>query len=53
MSKKIDPDRMISPSEYAKLIGKSKALVTKMMNEGKVEVINFKGGRIILLPKKK
>jgi len=52
MSKKIDPDRMISPSEYAKLKGKSKALVTKMMNEGKVEVINFKGGRIILLPKK-
>jgi predicted transcriptional regulator len=54
MSKKtklIDPDRLVTPSEYAKLIGVTPAAVTKQMKTGKVNVIEIIGGKIIILPK--
>jgi len=51
-TKLIDPDRLISPSEYAKKIGKSKARVTQQMDLKQVEVIEYNGGRLIYLPEK-
>lgn len=46
---KVDRTRLVTPSEYAKMIGVTKAAVTKMMNEGRVKVITIKGGRLIYL----
>jgi len=50
MSKKIDIERLITPSEYAKLIGVTPAAITKQMKTGKLEVIEIKGGKLIVLP---
>jgi predicted transcriptional regulator len=52
MGKKIDINRIITPSAYAKLIGVTPAAVTKQMKTGKVNVIEIIGGKIIILPKK-
>jgi len=50
MSKKIDTDRLITPSAYAKLIGVTPAAITKQMKKpGFLEVIKIKGGRLIVL----
>lgn len=46
---KIDRSKLITPSEYAKLHNITPAAVTKMMNEKRVDVIEIKGGRLILL----
>ena len=46
---KIDRTKLITPSEYAKRIGVTKAAVTKMMNTGRVKVVNIAGGRLIYL----
>lgn len=51
MGKKIDINRIITPSAYAKLIGVTPAAVTKQMRVGKVNVIEIIGGKIIILPK--
>lgn len=48
----VDTDRLITPSEYARSINVSPAAVTKMMNEGRVESVQIKGGRLVVLPKK-
>jgi hypothetical protein len=52
MGKKIDINRIITPSAYAKLIGVTPAAVTKQMKIGKVNVLEIIGGKIIILPKK-
>jgi predicted site-specific integrase-resolvase len=46
---KIDRTKLITPSEYAKLHGITPAAVTKMMNTGRVKVVEIKGGRLIYL----
>jgi hypothetical protein len=46
---KIDRTKLITPKAYAELINKTPAAVTKMMNTGRVKVIEVKGGRLILL----
>lgn len=46
---KVDRTKLITPSEYAKMLGVTKAAVTKMMNEGRVKVIHIKGARLIYL----
>jgi len=46
---KIDRTKLITPSEYAKLKGVTAAAVTKMMNEGRVQVVTIKGGRLIYM----
>lgn len=48
-SLKIDRTKLITPSEYAKLIGVTKAAVTKMMDTGRVKVVEIIGGRLIYL----
>jgi len=48
----VEKHRLISPSEYAKKIGKSKARVTQQMDLKQVEVIEYDGGRLIYLPEK-
>jgi len=51
MGRKIDIDRLISPSKYAEMIGVTPAAVTKQMKKpGFLEVIEIKGGKLILLP---
>ena len=46
---KIDRTKLITPKEYSKLKGVSPAAVTKMMDTGRVNVVEIKGGRLILL----
>ncbi len=46
---KIDRTKLITPSAYAKLIGVTPAAVTKMMKQGRVKVIEIKGGKLIYL----
>lgn len=46
---KIDRTKLITPSRYAEKIGKTKAAVTKMMDEGRVRVITIDGARLIHL----
>jgi len=46
---KIDRTKLITPSEYAKMKGVTPAAVTRMMREGRVKVINIKGGKLIYL----
>jgi hypothetical protein len=58
MSKKIDIERLITPSAYAKTVfsartgklGVSPAAITKQMGKGQVEFVEIKGGRLIVLP---
>lgn len=47
-SLKVDRTKLITPSEYAKKVGVTKAAVTKMMDTERVKVIQIKGGRLIL-----
>lgn len=46
---KIDRTKLITPKAYSELKGVSPAAVNKMMNTGRVKVIEVKGGRLILL----
>jgi len=46
---KIDRTKLITPKAYADLKKITPAAVTKMMNTGRVKVIEVKGGRLILL----
>ena len=42
---KVDRTKLITPSEYAKMIGVTKAAVTKMMNKGELNC-PYQGGTI-------
>ena len=46
---KIDRTKLITPSAYAKKHGISPAAVSKMMDNGRVNVVVIDGGRLILL----
>jgi predicted site-specific integrase-resolvase len=46
---KIDRTKLITPKAYAELKKVSPAAVNKMMNTGRVKVVNVTGGRLILL----
>jgi len=58
MSKKIDTERLITPSAYAKIVisaktgkpGVNPSYITKLMKAEKVEFVEIKGGKLILLP---
>ena len=44
---KIDRTKLITPSAYAKKLGVSPAAVSKMMDNGRVKVVEIEGGRLI------
>jgi len=46
----VDLSRMVSPTEYAKEIGKTKNRVGQMVREGKLECVSWKGGYAVLRP---
>ena len=46
---KIDRTKLITPKAYSELINVTPAAVTKMMDTGRVTVVEIKGGRLILL----
>jgi len=47
---KIDRRKLITKSEYAKLIGVTPAYVTRLAKNGDVKTIKIKGAELILLP---
>ena len=48
-SLKVDRTKLITPTEYAKLIGVTPAAVSRMMREKRVKVVAIKGAKLIYL----
>lgn len=46
---KIDQTKLITQSEYAKLIGVSKARINKMVSDGLLKVVEIKGAKLVYL----
>jgi len=48
-SLKIDRSKLISKTEYAKMIGVTPAAIDKQCKAGKLNLVKFNGGELILL----
>jgi len=49
-SLQVNREKLITQTEYAKMIKKSQPAVFKMMKDGRVDTIKIKGATLIVLP---